>query len=922
MNLSSFSRFFANLGLRRSEQKTPRRRRRQPVTRPTLEFLEDRTLLSSTPAAVVTNPNYTTFTGFDPQVAIDPLNSQFLVEVSTSGSGLVMETSINGGQTWTLIANGAGSGFGVNNGVVVDPTTLAANTLYPYVTSPSVSFDRDGHFYVVSNQFNANALTMASSASDLASGTTVAGASGAIVFDMFTFNASGTPTENNATLTTVNISGTTPTTTTTHFTNGYGNTTVSNQILYQWEGQDPAFNPTVAVDTNLPATEIAGPSFTDPVTGATQADTLAVSINPQTGAVEPSTTTGAVPLGIYVGWNINFTEPSGFTVAGVSTPTVSRIMIDASGDGGNNFTTAQYADTNTSGVGSAPEILFTQGSAIPTETWTLAAAAAQGATTITVNVNANETLPPAGAEIEFPGDGSTDTIASENTPVGTMDTWNLNAPLALAEAAGNTVTYTANTIPTVPGGQMNILYGDDTTFFVGHVASGESNAVIQQSQPNGGEGAAQTWNLSAALTTGNTTLTVTTTDDTTNGLAPPSTTNGPFIVTFSNGQSVTITATAGTTWTLQSAYTGTTEASGATLAYMPDVAAAATFQGTTGAVNDAEASTAQDFTLDNSYSAGANQITVSPSGPVPPVGTTITFPADGTTDKIASIVAVGLTSQTWDLTAGLTLGETVGTTVTFTPTTSTPVTTDFTVNVTSTAFPTDLTTIDDLEVTLDLAETEMNQVSIVLIPPSAALGTGTSATPLTPITLLSNATNDAGGSTSPQVGLANLANLGVAPGSVFNGTIRNIGTVFDDNAPRLITDSTATAPWVGFFKPTADDGPNGQITTNSTAPVNPNAAATGEMFQVDGLATDSTQVDGTWTLEITNYVSQTNNRNTTTQIGTLNGFWMHFTGLISTSSFGANADDGPTGTMADGDGARATRRRPRATPTTHETSGW
>ena len=201
----------------------------------------------------------------------------------------------------------------------------------------------------------------------------VAGASGAIVFDKFSFN-SGSPTEISAD---------------------------SNQILYQWYGQDPAYNPTVAVDANLPATTTGGPSFTDPTTGATQTDTMAVSINPTTGAVVAPGTSGAAPKGVYVGWNINFTEPSGSSPA-----SVSRIMIAASGDGGAHFTTNQYADTVGTDIGTAPQILFTQGT-------------------------------------------------------------------------------NSNNVNTVPGGQMNIVYGDGTTFING-VATGDSDAVIQQNQPDGG----------------------------------------------------------------------------------------------------------------------------------------------------------------------------------------------------------------------------------------------------------------------------------------------------------------------------------------------------------------------------------------------------------------------------------------------------
>ena len=87
---------------------------------------------------------------------------------------------------------------------------------------------------------------------------------------------------------------------------------------------------------------------------------------------------------------------------------------------------------------------------------------------------------------------------------------------------------------------------------------------------------------------------------------------------------------------------------------------------------------------------------------------------------------------------------------------SIPQTTKFTLNVTAADFPTDFTKIDDLEVTLDIVDPHMNQLSIVLIPPTGST--------LAPITLLSNLTSADGTNDTGTVGLPNLANLGIAHG--------------------------------------------------------------------------------------------------------------------------------------------------------------
>src|SRR5262249_19164015 len=101
------------------------------------------------------------------------------------------------------------------------------------------------------------------------------------------------------------------------------------------KGTDPAFNPTLAVDSNLPALlpNPANPankvSFIDPTTGATQADFLANNhINPATRLPNPNFDQ------IYVAWNQQNKLPTGGTV-----PPLNQhvIRLTTSADGGNQF---------------------------------------------------------------------------------------------------------------------------------------------------------------------------------------------------------------------------------------------------------------------------------------------------------------------------------------------------------------------------------------------------------------------------------------------------------------------------------------------------------------------------------------------------------------------------------------------------------
>jgi large repetitive protein len=143
--------------------------------------------------------------------------------------------------------------------------------------------------------------------------------------------------------------------------------------------------------------------------------------------------------------------------------------------------------------------------------------------------------------------------------------------------------------------------------------------------------------------------------------------------------------------------------------------------------------------------------------------------------------------------------------------------------------------VSDLTVQLALVHNQIGELQIILVPP-----TGSN---LQPITLLNNQT-DAAGVTRANIGAAG-ANLGIAPDG------EALGTTFDDNASRDIVDiglngsRGAAAPFVGNFKPEASL--NGATTLNGLyggaiagAPNSPNS------------------VNGTWTLQITDFRTNTN----------------------------------------------------------------
>jgi hypothetical protein len=320
MKSNTFARFLNKLGLTRKESRSRQdklRRDRVASRYPHLELLEDRTLLATLPATIVTNPTIMTGAGtqaFSPQIAVDPLNHLHVVEVDAvtlanqNNNIIEGQFSTDGGQTWSAIGV-----TGTVQGMLLDPTSFAnPQAHYTQSYSPSIAFDRLHNFYVVSAQFNGTSEATATS--------------GAIILDKFDF------------------SGASP------------SSVISSKYIYQWfstnsvNSGDPAYNPVVSVDTN-------SPTFMDPDTGATQTDTMANNETIGAGAMFP----GTFPKAVYVAWNTHTQQRGGYGATQDQNTGISSIMVAASGDGGNSFTTQQFASDPTIGAADA-HIVFDQGS--------------------------------------------------------------------------------------------------------------------------------------------------------------------------------------------------------------------------------------------------------------------------------------------------------------------------------------------------------------------------------------------------------------------------------------------------------------------------------------------------------------------------------------------------------------------------------
>ena len=144
--------------------------------------------------------------------------------------------SVDGGQTWTPFQDSV---------VLPDPNTNNPVVPYLQMTNPSLSFDRNGNFYVMLDEHNAG------------------GTSGAIVLEKFAFTGDAPVAV--------------------RYQQPFGGSAAYN-IIYQWlPPGDQAFDPTMDVDDNIP-------SFTDPTTGEVQTDISSgnVYVAWATGTVTPA----------------------------------------------------------------------------------------------------------------------------------------------------------------------------------------------------------------------------------------------------------------------------------------------------------------------------------------------------------------------------------------------------------------------------------------------------------------------------------------------------------------------------------------------------------------------------------------------------------------------------------------------------------
>ncbi len=330
MNLRSFKRFF-----QRNSKPARRPLRTKSSVALQLEALEDRMVMSTLPAPIVTYPvdasgnpiptldNYNSpNTVFGPQLVADPLNPNTLVEIHSAIHNTVNPPrgeiwgsySFDRGQTW-------------NGPFLLNSTTTDPNTNFqPYsqLSDITVTFDRSGQnkLYIVSSQHNATDT------------------SGALVFNKFTLNANNGFVQDNS------------------ITNGI-NGTSGDYILYRWFNNNlvkanPAYNPYIAIDNNEP-------TYTDPTTGEVQTDTLATMVD------DPfdSDPTHLVPKAIYVAWNVN-QDHNLFN----GDQDVSDVMVAGTADGGHNWTTQQYVSQNFANspahfiYANDPRINFSQGTPI------------------------------------------------------------------------------------------------------------------------------------------------------------------------------------------------------------------------------------------------------------------------------------------------------------------------------------------------------------------------------------------------------------------------------------------------------------------------------------------------------------------------------------------------------------------------------
>ena len=218
-----------------------------------------------------------------------------------------------------------------------------------------------------------------------------------------------------------------------------------------------------------------------------------------------------------------------------------------------------------------------------------------------------------------------------------------------------------------------------------------------------------------------------------------------------------------------------------------------------------------------------------------------------------------------------------------------------------------LTRVTDLNVSLDLKSTNLDEVAVQLLyfagnttVTEANIRAGTVA-PTRRVLLFQNRQDEGGNATTPtgqptrglpSAGGSNATNLGAfrfptnGGGFVFN----TVGTTFDQQAPRPINDPANIQPYVGSFSPEFYGG----FGTSATY-LDSNGFVNIPFSQLSGFNTsNATQLVGTWVLAVNDYRSDGNQSTPPRPLQQLGSWSLNFTSHINS---GLGTDSVATGLL-------------------------